>query len=364
MTSDYQKRESKAVDAIKKAIPKELKQDMLKESKGMFCELYQNNEVFPNHYMATACDGVGTKIILAEAMHKFDTIGIDLVAMNANDLATFPKMSPFMFINYIAAQSKIQEQGITGEIIKGMVKGLKECDASDILKNNIHVNLGKGETASVDELITGTRKGYAFDVAASMIGFVPKDALKHKVKAGDIIIAIESSGLHSNGYTDARHILLNGDFETRKEFKDLYKGKYSLNDKFGDSTIGQTLLEPTRLYVRLMAEITKTFNVAAVNNTGYGLKNLNRITGFNFIIDDPIKPLPIFNLLQTESNYSDEQMYRKFNMGMGFFIVARKEDADEILTIANKHYTSKIVGRVEKGNSTVTLNKDIVYKGY
>src|SRR3990167_1890930 len=155
----YQKKESKAVDAIKKAIPSSLKADMLKESRGMFAELYESKAV-PEHYVATAIDGIGTKIIIAEAMQKFDTIGIDLVAMCANDLATLGAVSPFMFMDYLACQSKIQEKRISGKIVQGMVKGLKQCNASKILRNSIRINFGKGETASMDELLSSTHAGY------------------------------------------------------------------------------------------------------------------------------------------------------------------------------------------------------------
>ncbi|MBW2984015.1 hypothetical protein KY361_02785 [Candidatus Woesearchaeota archaeon] len=369
MSADYQKREAKAVEAIKSAIPSSLKQNMLKQSKGLFCELYEN-KVCPNHYIATACDGVGTKLILAEAMGIYHTIGIDLVAMNANDMATFGQVSPFLFINYIACQEKIQEKGITGGIIKGISKGLLQCDAADILKSSIHINLGKGETASVDELISATKPGYGFDVAGAMIGFIKKSALNFKISPGDKIIALKSSGPHSNGYTDLRLRLLKGDFETRKQFKKRYKGKYKLNDKFDGSTIGKLLLEPTRIYVKTMAAISKKFKVVGANNTGYGLKNLNRYKGkFGFRINDPIKPQPIFELVQKEARFSDEQMYKKFNMGMGFFVIAKKKDADSILSIAEKYKEkAKIVGEVKAAKQTRTVlekaGKKIVFEGY
>ena len=181
----------------------------------MFAELYENNEVFPKHYIATAIDGVGTKIIIAEAMRKFDTIGIDCVAMSANDLATLGAVSPFLFMDYLACQNKVQQEKITGEIIKGVVRGLKQCNASNILRNSIRINFGKGETASVDELIDSA-DGYGFDIAGCMIGFIRKEKMKkQKVKIGDRIIALGSSGFHSNGYTDLRLNLLKGDFEQR-----------------------------------------------------------------------------------------------------------------------------------------------------
>ncbi|MFC1704882.1 AIR synthase-related protein [Nanoarchaeota archaeon] len=368
--SDYQKREAKAVDAIKKAIPLSLKKDMIRECKGLFCELYENNEVCPNHYIATACDGVGTKLILAEAMGIYDTVGIDLVAMNSNDMATFGQVNPFLFINYIATQHMIQEKGLTGDIIKGMLKGLEMSDAADVMQNSIHINLGKGETASVDELISATKPGYGFDVAGAMIGFIKKDALNIKISPGDKIVALQSSGPHSNGYTDLRLKLLNGDFETRPEYKKAYTGRFKLNDKFENTTIGKALLEPTRIYVKPMAAIAKKFKVVGANNTGYGLKNLNRYTGnFEFVIDDPIKPQPIFDLVQKEAKFTDEEMYKKFNMGMGFFIIAKKEDADSILSIAEKFKeNAKVVGEVKAAKETRTVlekdGKKIVFEGY
>ncbi|MAH32822.1 phosphoribosylformylglycinamidine cyclo-ligase [archaeon] len=365
MGKSYQKRESKAVNAIKNAIPSSLKSDRLPISKGMFAELYENKEVFPKHYLATAIDGVGTKIIIAEAMQKYDTVGIDLVAMSANDLATLGPVSPFLFMDYLACESKIQEKLLTKDIIKGIVSGLKQCDASKILRNSIRMNFGKGETASVDELISSAKKGYGFDVAGCMIGFIEKGKIKNKVSSGDKIIALPSSGAHSNGYTVLRHHLLNGDFETRKEFKKSYKGKFSLHDKFDNSTVGDALLKETRIYTKLIAEVSKNHDIIGINNTGNGLKNFNRIEGFEFRINNPLKPQPIFELMKEESKFSDEEMYKTLNMGMGFFIICNKDDADKILQTANG---GKIVGEVKKSNSTRTVlekgNKNIVFEGY
>ncbi len=365
--TDYQKRESVAVDAIKKAIPSKLKQNMDPISEGQFAELYENKEVFPNHLMACAIDGVGTKLILAEAMEKYDTVGIDLVAMSSNDLATLGKVSPFLFIDYFAVQDKIQELGITGDLMKGVVKGLELSEVGDILKSSIHINLGKGETASVDELISATRPGYGFDIAGGLIGFVKKEDMPRNVKVGDKIIALKSSGPHSNGYTDLRLKLLNGDFETRQQFKKLYQGKHKLDDPFNNSTIGEELLEPTRIYSKSIAAIADKIPLIGINNTGYGLKNLNRIKNLQFDINNPIEPQPIFQLTQKEAKFSDEDMYRKFNMGMGFFLFVDKDDADEALSIAEKFKeTAQVVGEVKEGNNTILTknNKKIIFEGY
>lgn len=365
MDPDYQKRESFAVDAIKRHIPDSLKQNMLKECKGLFAEVYET-QVIPSHYCVCTADGVGTKLLLAEAMGIYDTVGIDLVAMNSNDMATLGPVSPFLFLNYIAAQSMIEEKGITGDIIKGIVKGLEECDTSSIINKTIKINLGKGETASVDEMLSGLKSGYGFDIAAAMIGFIEKKRLKLNVKEGDKIIGFKSSGCHSNGFTDIRLTLLDGGFETRPEFKKRYKGNHKLDDKFGKSTIGQELLTPTRIYNKIIAKISRDIDIVGINNTGYGLKNFNRIKGnFEFEIIDSINPLPIFELLQQESRYTNKEMYQKFNMGTGFFIVVDKDDAEEVLKIAKE---GQVIGKVKKSEKKFTslLIKDekIVFEGY
>ncbi len=365
--TDYQKREAKAVSAIKGAIPSSLKRNMSPTSEGMFAELYENREVFPEYFMACAIDGVGTKLILADAMEIYDTVGIDLVAMSSNDLATLGKVSPFLFIDYFAVQSQIQEKGITEKLIKGVVKGLEMSEVGGILRNSIHINFGKGETASVDELISSFKPGYGFDLAGGLIGFIRKEDIHTNVKVGDKIIALKSSGPHSNGYTDLRLKLLKGDFETRPEFKKNYKGRFKLYDKFDNSTIGKILLEPTKIYSKTIAAIANEMKTIGINNTGYGLKNLNRIKGFQFEIDDPIKAQPIFELMQKESKFTDEQMYKKFNMGMGFFLIVDKNDADKAISIAEKFKEeAQIVGEVKKGDETVLIkdNKKIVFEGY
>ena len=367
MEPSYQEAESKAVAAIKKAIHPSLKKNMLPESKGMFAELFENNEVFPKHYIASSIDSVGTKVILAEAMGKFDTIGIDCVAMSANDLATLGAVSPFLFMDAILCQSQIMEKAITGDIVKGMSKGLGQCNASSILRNSINANFGKGETAAVNELLSSPKQGFGFEVIGTMIGFIEKQKFnKQKIKAGQKIIALKSSGPHSNGYTDLRRNLLKGDFETRAEFKKRYKGKFSLHDKFDGSTIGKILLEPTKIYIQTMARISKNFDVVGFNNTGYGLKNLNRAKEkVEFRINNPLKPQPIFELMQKESGFTDEQMYKTFNMGMGFFVVCDKKDANDIVGIAKD---ANVVGEVKKSNRTMTVleknNRKIVFDGY
>ena len=374
MQTDYGKREAFAVSKIKEAIPSKFKANMVSQE-GLFAEIFECNEVMPKHYLACTIDGVGTKVILAIAMGKYDTIGIDCVAMNSNDLATMPKAKPFMFVDYLACQNKIEELGITGDIIKGVSKGLEMADCGKIARNSVSLQFGKGETASLDELISSPKAGYGFDIAGSMTGFVEKDSLNLKPKEGMQIIALKSSGFHSNGYTAARHYMLNGDFEEREEFRNAYKGSFSLTDTFSDydkRTVGEALLEPTRIYNKAMFNIGSEFNALGVNNTGYGLKNLNRQGQYlDFVVKEPFEPLEIFKAFQKESQFSDERMYETFNMGQGFFIIANKEDVEGILKIAKKQgEEAELIGEIKKGPSKenrVILEKNgkkLAFEGY
>lgn len=370
MNPDYQERERRSVDALKKQIPGLLKKNKVKGAEGLFAEIFES-DLFPEHYCVCAADTAGTKVLIAQAMEKYDTIGIDVVAMNANDLATLGSVSPFLFLNCMSVQSSIQEEGITAELMKGIVKGLEQSNASDVLHNTVYCNLGKGETASVHELLGGIKPGYGFDIAGTMIGFIKKKSLVLTPNDGDIIIALASSGVHSNGFTDLRLKLLQGDFETRAEYRKWYQGKYRLHDPIpGTSTkVGEALLEPTRIYVRIMAAIGQRYRVVGVNNTGYGLKNFNRLDGFDYLITEPMEPQPIFSLMQQASGFSDFEMYQRFNMGMGFFVIANLKDVTDVLKLcASYHYPAKIVGKVRKSKHPKTIlqckGKELRYEGY
>ncbi len=365
---DYGKREAFGVKALKSAIPASMRNRVLKQSKGFFCEL-STISIIPEHYLATAVDGIGTKTIIAEAMHKYDSIGIDAVAMNANDLCTIPAVKPFLFLNYLAVQNKIQEKGLTKNIMKGIVTGLKQANCAKIM------NIGKGETASLDEMIASPKTGYGFDLAGIMLGFVEKNKLNINPKAGQTIIALQSSGAHSNGFTDLRLKLLKGEFEERKNFKKNYKGKLKIDQKMPNGhgeTIGETLLTPTKIYSKLLFDVSKKCTAFGINITGYGLKNFNRIgQKIEYHLTDVFKPQPLFDLIQKEAKYNDAKMYEKFNMGNGFFIITNKNNEETVLKLAKKHkIRAKISGTVKKSKSlkpkTVLClkNKKIAFKNY
>src|ERR671930_1881680 len=183
--------------------------------------------------LALHSDGVGTKLIVAQMMRRLDSIGIDCIAMNVNDIICVGAY-PLAFMDYIALKST--NNHLVQEITKGLVKGARQSDMAII----------GGETAVLPELIDGINKKNAFDLAGSVLGIADKSSLVlgNKIKAGDIILGVESSGLHSNGYTLARRVLLS---------------KYSVDDAapYLIHTVGEELLVPTRIYVKPIIEILK-----------------------------------------------------------------------------------------------------------
>lgn len=378
-SSNYHEREALAVNAIKRNIPPELRRRIISISDGGFSTLSRIEDYHRGfEYDVTAADGVGTKPIIAIAMNKYDTIGIDAVAMVANDIATWGNVLLDRFINQISCQFKIEEEEITGEIMKGIVKGLTLADEERIKQGN-GVIIAGGETASIDEMLDSPMTGYGFDIAASLVGHIKSaDAACKIIEPDYYILGFRSSGPHCNGYVSLRHGLLKGDFEERKQIRKLYKGRYSLDDKiYGtDQTIGEMLLEPTKICSQVMRKIGERYPyVQGVNITGYGLKNFNRVgAGVEYHITDPFEPQPIFQLYQDETGEFDHKMYEIFNMGLGFAIMVRPEDLRGVIQIALGNGVDikdiRKIGEVKKSSdlkSRTILYKDdkeITFEGY
>ena len=265
--------------------------------------------------IAITTDGVGTKIIVAEKVGKFDTIGIDCVAMNVNDLLAIGA-EPIAMVDYIATfkpNEKIME-----EIAIGLEKGCRMAN----------ITLVGGETATLPDLIRG------WDLVGTAIGVIRKDKIitGEDIRPGDVIFGIPSSGIHSNGLTLARKVI--------------ESAGYSYNDEFENGkTIGEELLTPTRIYIELL-DVIKKFEVHGLAHiTGGGLLNLKRLKNVKFVIDDPLPPHKIFKFIQELGNIDDDEMYRTFNMGMGFAIILPKEEAKKLRKVLD----GKIVGYVEEG---------------
>lgn len=282
---------------------------------------------FGEYALVLCTDGVGSKVMIASKMKKYDTVGIDCIAMNVND-AICVGAEPLAFVDYLAIDNPKPE--ITKEIGKGLEEGAK-------LSN---ISLISGETASLPELING------FDLAGTCLAYVRKKdiVLGDKIKPGDIIIGLRSSGVHSNGYTLVRKVIEKSGFSYNDKFPDgLYPGK----------KIGEILLTPTQIYVKETVELLKKVDIHGIAHiTGSGLRKLKRINkNVKFVIDNPFEPQPIFNFIQKYGNINDKEMYQTFNMGMGLAIVVSKTDGEKSLKILKKYSTSevKIVGRIEKG---------------
>ena len=262
--------------------------------------------------LAITTDGVGSKIMVAEALNKFDTIGIDCVAMNVNDLIAIGA-EPIAMVDYIAIQKP--DERVMEEIAVGLEKG---CEIANI-------TLVGGETATLPEMING------IDLVGTAIGVVEKDKIitGEKIEIGDVIVAIESSGIHSNGLTLARKVV--------------EKSGLSYEEEFDGKTIGEELLTPTRIYIEVL-DIVKNYDVHGLAHiTGGGMLNLKRLKNVRFVIDKPLKPQKIFNFIQELGNVDEDEMYRTFNMGMGFMIILPKDEAKKI-------NIGKIVGYVDEGS--------------
>ena len=282
---------------------------------------------FGDYALVLCTDGVGTKVRIAEAVKKYDTVGIDCIAMNVND-ALCVGAEPLAFVDYLAMENP--DPKITREIGKGLERGAK-------LSN---ISIVGGETADLPELING------FDLAGTCLAYVKKNRiiLGDTIHPGDAIIGLSSSGIHSNGYTLARRVVEEAEFSYTDEFPDgLYQRK----------TIGEIMLTPTRIYVREILELFKKIDVHGLAHiTGSGLWNIPRLKEkVKYLLDDPLEPQPIFTFLQQYGNIDDYEMYQIFNMGMGFAVIVEDEDAEETIKILQNYSdaTVKRVGTVQKG---------------
>lgn len=294
---------------------------------------------FGDYALVLCTDGVGTKVKVASALKKWDTIGIDCIAMNVND-AICVGAEPLAFVDYLAVDDP--DPKLTREIGKGLAEGARIANISII----------GGETADLPELING------FDLAGTCLGYVKKKdiILGDKIRPGDIIIGLSSTGLHSNGYTLARKVIeVNG---------------FSYTDKFPDGSypsrsIGEILLTPTRIYVKEILALTRKVKVHGLAHiTGSGLRNLPRLNdNVRYVIDDPLTPQPVFKFLQSHGNIEDKEMYQTFNMGMGFTVIVDEKDADKTVNTLRRYSEAevKIVGYVDKGRGVSIPSLGVLY---
>lgn len=309
-----------------------------------FAGLFQLNEdgkpKYSNPVLVSCTDGVGTKIMIAQEMGRFDSVGIDLVAMSVNDMIV-QGAEPLFFLDYLAV-NKLEPERIA-EMVEGIAHGCKQANCALI----------GGETAEMPDVYRPDE----FDMAGFAVGVVERDRIVKSdgVEEGDVILGLGSSGVHSNGFSLARHIC----------FK---QEKLDVNDKPAEldgMTIGDALLVPTKIYVRsivsLLADYTKDLPVHAMAHiTGGGLVgNIPRVLPDNCdaVLDKSSWPVnDIFKYLQKAGPVEEQEMFRVFNMGIGYVLIVDPDNADEIaakLTSSGENVYR--IGTITKGTGKVVM---------
>ena len=289
----------------------------------------------PNHIKQpkiVACtDGVGTKIEIANVLNKYDTVGIDLVAMSVNDLIV-QGAKPLLFLDYISI-NKIDLKKLKS-IIKGIVNG---CEQSEC-------ELVGGETAEMP----GTYEKGKFDIAGFAVGVVSKNKIlnKNRIKNNNLILAVPSSGLHSNGFSLVRYLINQKKINIK-------------NNKF----LKSELLRPTKIYVdEVLKLIDQNLINGCANITGGGLSdNIKRIIPDEMIADinlDQIKTLNIFKWLK-KNGISEKEMIKTFNCGVGFCLIINPKDLKKVTKYFSKDYRPYVIGKISIGNNKVKLNGSI-----
>ena len=325
----------RAVEIMKKHIARTVISDKSEEIGGFggLFELDMTGITRP--VLVSGTDGVGTKLKLAFLMDKHDTVGIDCVAMCVNDIICCGA-KPLLFLDYIACGKNYPEK--IAEIVSGIAEGCVQAGCE----------LVGGETAempgfySVDE----------YDLAGFSVGVVDKSKVldNSKVTEGDVIIALPSSGVHSNGFSLVRKVfdVENADIKSPVE-------------ALGGKSIGETLLTPTKIYVKPMLALFEEVTVKAVSHiTGGGFyENIPRSLPKGYgakIKKSAIRILPIFDLLQKEGNISERDMFNTYNMGVGMSVVVSKDEADKALEILKANgEDAYIIGEIVKSDESVTI---------
>lgn len=260
--------------------------------------------------IAFGTDGVGTKMVVAERLGRYETIGIDCVAMNVNDLVCVGA-EPIALVDFILCRRA--EPRVCGAIGVGLRRGAELAG----------IEIPGGEIAQVGDVVNG------LELAGSAIGTVPLDRIVSgdAIEPGDVVIGLPSSGLHSNGYTLARAALAG----------------IPLEDERLGRPLGEVLLEPTEIYVRAVLDLlASTVDVRGLAHiTGDGLNNLLRLgTGVGYAIDDPLPVPPIFELIAAEGRVAEEEMHEVFNMGCGFCVTVPEADLEPALAILRPHHAA------------------------
>jgi phosphoribosylformylglycinamidine cyclo-ligase len=271
------------------------------------------------HGLAITTDGVGTKVMIAQLMGAYSTIGIDCVAMNVNDLLCVGA-TPISMVDYLAIESLHPE--MVDAIAEGMARGAEQAN----------ISICGGEMAQLRDIIRGATPGRGFDLAGTTIGTVALDKIiiGQQIEDGDVVVGIASSGIHSNGLSLARQVFLE---KQQKPLKESYPGL--------DCSLGDELLKPTYIYVREVLDILRqSIPVKAlIHITSDGLLNLLRVESrASYVIDALPRPPAIFSLIRDLGQIPHEEMFSVYNMGIGFCIVVSECHADAVCSIIQSHH--------------------------
>lgn len=278
---------------------------------------------FGEYALALSTDGAGTKTIVAKKLEKYDTLGIDLVAMCVNDLLC-NGVEPMAFTDYVVMDET--DEHFLAELGKGLLEGARQANT---------VIIG-GETATHPNM-----KGHEvnFDLAGTALGFVKKDRIitGQNIAVGDVVLGLRSSGIHSNGLSLARAVLLDGS---------------------EDEKILHELLKPTKIYVKPVLKLLKSVCVKGMAHiTGGGLLNLKRLTRYGFEIEMP-EPHEIFTIIQENGDVATQEMYCTFNMGVGFIVIIPENDVKKAKNILGEHESVHELGVLTEEKGVHFINLD------
>jgi phosphoribosylformylglycinamidine cyclo-ligase len=324
------------VQMIKPMVESTFRPEVLTKIGGFAGCVSLNLERYKKPILVSSTDGVGTKLKIAFMMDRHDTVGIDLVAMCVNDIVVIGAR-PLFLLDYLAT-SKLDTEKAT-KVVSGIVKGCIEAECS----------LVGGETAEMP----GFYKEGEYDLAGFVVGIVENPQLidGSGVTVGDKLIGIASSGLHSNGYSLVRKLLL---------------GQYKMDlgkkvEEIG-AVLGEELLRPTRIYVKTILNLTRDFNIGGIAHiTGGGITgNLPRVIpkGCKAIVHRKTWDIPpIFSFLKEKGKISEEEMLRTFNNGIGMILIVRPKEVEDLLarlhSLGEKAFIIGEVGRAERQNETI-----------
>jgi phosphoribosylformylglycinamidine cyclo-ligase len=280
--------------------------------------------------LALSTDSVGSKVIVCEQMGRFDTIGLDLIGMNANDVVCVGA-DPIALLDYIAVEHA------DPEMLEQIAVGLKEG------AEQAQIEIPGGELAVLPDLIRGHPSPHGFDLVGFCVGLVDLDAIVTgaSIEPGDAVIGIPSSGIHSNGLSLARRVLPD------------------LDEPVGETAVGELLLEPTVIYVRAVRELLASeVDVRGLAHiTGEGFLNLLRLEAeVGYLLDDPLPVPRIFELIAERGSVEPAELYEVFNMGCGFCCVVPAADAERAVALLAEHHPgTAVIGHATAEAGTVEL---------